>query len=80
VNGMLPPWDRAGIMSPLLPEWAMELSLTCGHYTFSRMKVWDGWSVVAVKSGDGRGPSLVITSDEAEMRTALGLKSSQPES
>jgi hypothetical protein len=47
------------------------------HYTFSRMKVWDGWSVVAVKSGDGRGPSPVVTGNAGEMMTALGLKPSQ---
>lgn len=77
MTAVLPPWDGAGPAGGLLPDWAMKLSRTCGHYTFSRMKVRDGWSVVAMKSGDGRGPSLVVTDDENEMMTALGLKPPQ---
>jgi hypothetical protein len=77
---MLPPWDGAGTVNRLLPEWALALARSCGdRYAFSTMQVWEGRAVVAVKTGDGTGPLLVVT-DEDEMRQALGLKSSQPPS
>jgi hypothetical protein len=79
VSWMLPDWDGIGAQGSQLPPWATELARTLqGHYTLTRMQVWDGVSVAAVKSGDGRGPWLVVTDDEDEMRAALGLKPVRP--
>ena len=81
VTGMLPSWDQAGMVNRLLPEWALVLKRLCGdRYAFSTMQVWEGRAVVAVKTGGGTGPLLVVTSIEDEMRQALGLKSSRPPS
>jgi hypothetical protein len=81
VTGMLPSWDGAGTVNRLLPEWALALTRSCGdRYAFSTMQVWEGRAVVAVKTGDGAGPLLIITRNEDEMRQALGLKSSPPPS
>lgn len=78
---MLPDWDGALTQGSLLPPWATELARTLqGRYTLTRMQVWSGVSVAAVKSGDGRGPSLVVTDDEEEMRAALGLEPHKPQS
>jgi hypothetical protein len=58
-----------------LPAWAEELAGSCLQYTFTTMRIHDGRrAVVAAKSGDGSGPLLVVTTDEGEMRAALGLK------
>jgi hypothetical protein len=71
---MLPDWDGAGAPNGRLPEWAEELSRACPRYVFSSTTVWNGRAVVAVLTGAGSGPLLVITRDEDEMRAALGLK------
>ena len=74
---MLPDGDGAGT-GRLLPLWAENLTRTCGdRYTFSTMQVYDGRTVVAVKTGEGSGPLLVVTRSEDEMRMALGLKPRQ---
>jgi hypothetical protein len=74
---MLPDRDGAAAKR-VLPEWAEELTRSCDRYTFTTMQVHTGRAVVATKSGDGTGPLLVITSNEAEMRKALGLKLRKP--
>ena len=59
----------SGIM---LPEWAQRLADECPGYRFSRQRTRRGLSVVAERKA-GIGPVLVITADEDEMRSALGL-------
>jgi hypothetical protein len=58
-----------------LPEWAKVLAAECPGYVFSRCEVFRGKAVAAVRT-TGPGPHVVITSDEAEMRAALGLPTS----
>jgi hypothetical protein len=71
---MLPDWGGAATTNGVLPPWAQELTRACDWYTFTTMQVHEGRAVVAIKSGDHSGPLLVITSNEEEMRDALGLK------
>jgi hypothetical protein len=77
VSWLLPDWDGSGA-NRVLPRWAAELAGTCEAYAFTTMQVHEGRAVVAVKTGDGSGPLLVITRDEDEMLTALGLKPRMP--
>jgi hypothetical protein len=74
---MLPDWEGAGAKAGLLPPWAQELTRSCDRYTFTTTQVHGGRAVVAIKSGEITGPLLVITSNEQEMREALGLKPPQ---
>jgi hypothetical protein len=60
-----------------LPEWAERLADECPGYRFSRQRTWGGLSVVAERNA-GTGPILVITADEDEMRSALGLRARHP--
>jgi hypothetical protein len=75
---MLPDWEGAGGTGGLLPLWAQELTRSCDRYTFTSTQVHGGRAVVATRSGDVTGPLLVITSNEQEMREALGLKPREP--
>ena len=61
-----------------LPEWARALAAQCPEYTFSRCELFRRNSVAAVRAAPGTGPDVVITSDEAEMRAALGLPMTAP--
>ena len=58
-----------------LPEWAEVLAAECPGYLFSCCEVFRGQAVAAVCT-TVQGPRVVITSDEAEMRAALGLPTS----
>jgi hypothetical protein len=60
-------------VSQVLPGWAEQVARGCRRYRFWTQRVFEGRAVVAERAGDGPGPSLVITSDEAEMRDAIGL-------
>jgi hypothetical protein len=71
--------DGAGAQGSLLPGWAQVLRRDLEQrYTLTTMLVHDGRAVVAIKSGSGPGPLLVITRDEDEMLTALGMKPPEP--
>ena len=74
MTGILLSWDAMPTAGRLLPAWAEQLSRSCDRYTFSTMQVYEGRAVVAVRTGAGTGPLLVVTSDEDEMLIALGLK------
>ena len=67
-----------GPMNAALPEWAQALSESCSLYAFTTMRVHEGRAVVATRTGNGTGPLLVITADEAEMRAALSLQPNPP--
>jgi hypothetical protein len=55
-----------------LPSWAEKLADEYPRYSFARCDVFHGTAVAAVRAEPGSGPHVVITSDEAEMRAALG--------
>jgi hypothetical protein len=56
-----------------LPGWASELAEQCPGYRFAPCTVFSGRAVAAVRVTPGPGPHVVITSEECEMRQALGL-------
>lgn len=60
-----------------MPGWATRLASVVPGYRFSTFRLWDRCSVVAERVGGSTGPVIVITSDEAEMRSSLGV-TSQP--
>jgi hypothetical protein len=66
-------WGARDALPNGLPEWARALAAQCPGYTFSRCELFRRNSVAAVRAAPGTGPDVVITSDEAEMRAALGL-------
>lgn len=68
-------WRARSVLVNGLPEWAKALAAECPGYTFSRCEVFRGQAVAAVRTS-GQGPRVVITSDETEMRAALGLPTS----
>jgi len=68
-------WGARSVLANGLPEWAEVLVAECPGYVFSRCEVFRGPAVAAVRT-TGQGPHVVITSDEAEMRAALGLPTS----
>jgi len=72
-------WGARAALPDGLPEWVRALAAQCPEYTFSRCELFRRNSVAAVRAARGTGPDVVITSDEAEMRAALGLPmSNQP--
>lgn len=77
MSWLLPDWDGSGA-NRVLPGWAAELAGSCETYAFTTMQVHEGRAVVAVKTGDGSGPLLVITRDKEEMLTALGINALKP--
>jgi hypothetical protein len=60
-----------------LPDWAQVLAQECPGYQFAPCAVFRGRSVAAVRMTPGSGVDVVITSEEAEMRQALGLVESR---
>lgn len=61
-----------------LPDWAAELARQCPGYRFAQCDVFRGRSVAAVRITPGTGVHVVISSDEAEMRQALGMPDTPP--
>jgi hypothetical protein len=60
-----------------MPRWATRLASVVPGYRFSTVRVWDRRPVAAERVSGTTGPIIVITSDENEMRAALGM-TSQP--
>jgi hypothetical protein len=60
-----------------MPGWATRLASVVPGYRFSTVRLWDRHPVVAERVSGTTGPVIVITSDENEMRAALGV-TSQP--
>jgi hypothetical protein len=65
-------WNLAVVVDRL-PTWARKLAFFCTDYEFWTQQTFNGRSVVAVQVVPGAGPAVVVTPDECEMRTALGL-------
>lgn len=63
----------SSVMMTALPDWARELAGECPVYAFAPCDVFRCRAVAAVRMSPGTGPYVVISSDEREMRTALGL-------
>lgn len=58
-----------------MPGWATRLASAVPGYRFSTVRLWDKQSVAAERVSGTTGPVIVITSDENEMRAALGVTS-----
>jgi hypothetical protein len=58
-----------------MPGWAKRLASVVPGYRFSTVRLWDRHSVAAERVSGTTGPVIVITSDENEMRAALGVTS-----
>jgi len=56
-----------------MPGWATRLASVVPGYRFSTVRLWDRRPVAAERVSGTTGPVIVITSDENEMRAALGV-------